>query len=65
MTKEWLGIGCLVLLACSVALGIWVGKSYFEAHTYNRLVGAQTTTWDAMWVQLRVMDSPMQGEDDG
>lgn len=37
---------------------IWIVKSYFEARAYNRLTGAHATTWDAMWVELRVQDSP-------
>lgn len=29
-----------------------------ESRTYNRLTGANTTTWDAMWVELRVQGVP-------
>ena len=25
-----------------------------ESETYNRLTGARTTTWDAIWVDLKV-----------
>jgi len=51
---------CLGIIAVLVALCIaeWIGSSYFESQTYNRLTGAHTTTWDAMWVELRVMDAP-------
>lgn len=28
--------------------------AYFESTTYNRLTGASTTTWDALFVELRV-----------
>jgi len=28
--------------------------SYNEARVYNKLTGAKVTTWDAMWVELRV-----------
>jgi hypothetical protein len=33
---------------------IWVFKSSQEAAAYNRLTGKEVTTWDAMWVELRV-----------
>lgn len=36
------------------AIAVWVSWSYMESKTYNHLTGAQTTTWDAMWVELRV-----------
>lgn len=38
--------------------GSWVVRSYFEAKTYNKLTGASATTWDAMWVELRVQAEP-------
>ena len=50
-------VGLLTLLVVVCVAG-WVGQSYFESQTYNRLTGAHTTTWDAMWVELRVMDAP-------
>ena len=28
-----------------------------EAKTFNRLTGSSVTTWDAMWVNLRIQDS--------
>jgi len=42
----------------SVFCGIWVFKSYQEAQAYNRLTGANVTTWDALWVELRVQEGP-------
>lgn len=48
------------LLCVSVILagyvGWWVFSSYQESAAYNRLTGANTTTWDAMFVQLRVQE---------
>lgn len=32
----------------------WVGKSYFEAKAYERVTGKEVSTWDAMWLELRV-----------
>lgn len=47
----WLGIGAL-----------WIGASFMEARTYSRLTGHTVTTWDAMWVSLRVQDAPRRAE---
>ncbi len=44
-----------------VSIGCWVAHSYYESETYNRLTGAHTTWWDAMWVELRVQDAPRGG----
>ena len=33
-------------------------KAKMESKTYNKLTGAHTTTWDAIWVELRVQDTP-------
>lgn len=39
------------------ALGLWQWFSAAnESATYNRLTGAHTTTWDALWVELRVQE---------
>lgn len=35
---------------------VWVSKSYMEARTFNRVTGAQVSTWDAMWIELRVQE---------
>lgn len=33
---------------------------HMESKTYNRLTGASTTWWDAVWVELRVQDQPIK-----
>ena len=38
------------------ALSVWITRSHFEAQTYTKLTGKQVTTWDAMWVELRVIE---------
>lgn len=40
----------------AVACFCWVVKSHFEARTYTELTGRTVTTWQAMWVQLRVIE---------
>lgn len=49
-----------MLFAGVLALGIALCfvQAYNESRVYNRLTGASTTTWDALWVNLRVQDAP-------
>lgn len=42
-----------VALLGSAAL-FWIFPSYMEARAYNRITGKNVSTWDAMWVDLRV-----------
>lgn len=44
-------------LVCSV--GFFIFSAKMESETYNRLTGAHTTTWDALWVELRVQERPL------
>ncbi len=55
--EEWIVFGAIVAL---LLLGPtwWIFSSSMEAKAYNRLTGAHATTWDAMWVQLRVQERP-------
>jgi hypothetical protein len=34
-------------------------QAHMESKTYNKLTGASTTMWDALWVELRVQDQPI------
>ena len=36
----------------------WVGLSYFEAAAYERVTGKRVSTWDAMFLTLRVQEAP-------
>jgi len=53
--KEWSAAVGLILDTCLLIFGGWFGASYFEARAYNRATGAEVSTWDAMFIQLRVM----------
>jgi hypothetical protein len=45
----------LILLAVVIfSLLSWVFFSCMEAAAYNRITNSSVTTWDAMWVELRV-----------
>jgi hypothetical protein len=50
--------GAKVLIVSLVVLFLlsWVGGSYMEARTYSRLTGKDVSTWDAMWVDLRIQE---------
>lgn len=58
LNKEEMLMIALLVFGISLAPIAWVIKSHFESSTYNKLTGANTTTWEAMWVELRVQSSP-------
>ena len=39
-----------------VIFGVWFGASAIEASTYSRLTGKKVTAFDAMFIDLRVVD---------
>jgi hypothetical protein len=43
-------------IVCAVAMAVLAVASYFEAQSYNRVTGANVSTWDAMWLDLRVQE---------
>jgi hypothetical protein len=45
-----------VILMLVFIVVCWTTKSHFEAATYRKLTGIEVTTWDAMWVELRVIE---------
>lgn len=40
-------------------IGVLIVRSHWEAEAYTRLTGKQVTTWDAMFLDLRVQE-PIQ-----
>ncbi len=52
--KEPMYAIAVLIGAAAIFMAIWVGHSAQEARSYNRVTGANVTTWDAMWLQLRV-----------
>jgi hypothetical protein len=44
---------CLFVL-CVISMAVWSFQAKMEASAFNRLTGAKVSTWDAMWVELRV-----------
>lgn len=57
--REILIVAVLAIFAITVLTGLfWVIPSYFEARAFNRVTGKSVSTWDAMWIDLRVQSSP-------
>ena len=52
-TKVGLWMIAAVMVVCVVLVAF---KSWQEAKAFNRLTGGNATTWDAMFVQLRVTE---------
>jgi hypothetical protein len=46
---------CLAIL---IGIAFWAFSSHMEASAYQRITGKHVSTWDAMWVDLRVQESP-------
>lgn len=43
-----------IAFVATFAVTLWLIRSHMEAKAYNRVTGANVTTWDAMWIELRV-----------
>ncbi len=48
-TLVWIFAAILV-----VGIAVWVFRSSMEADVYNRITTGDVTTWEAMWINLRV-----------
>lgn len=55
---RWLSVCVLLLILCSLAFTILSAK--MEAEAYNRATGANVSTWDALWIELRVQAAPKE-----
>lgn len=51
----------LAIMFLIIAIGSAVGAMQ-ESEAYNRVTGAQTTAWDAFWLDLRVYGEPQSDE---
>lgn len=50
----FISVAILVL----VMPGTWIFKSHMEAKAYQNVTGVKVSTWDAMWIELRVQTGP-------
>lgn len=60
---DWAKLGCSVIMLVGILLCClvwWVFRSQMEASAYNRATGSEVSTWDAMWIELRVQSSPRE-----
>lgn len=46
----------LCLLMISIPLGFAWGSAYYEAQAYYRVTGKKVSTWDAIFLDLRVQE---------
>jgi len=46
--------GALVVVVIVFLVACALIQPWMESQAYNRLTGAQTTVWDAIWIELRV-----------
>ena len=51
-------IAVYVVIVLALVILLWVVPAYFEAKAYNRVTGENVSTWDAMWIELRVQAGP-------
>ena len=65
MKKDTVAITLLCVAALALGLACCVFAAYQEARTFNELTGGNATTWDAIWVELRVVDTPHAPAKDG
>ena len=52
-------IKIMVAMAAAFLLGIvgvWVFQSKMESSAFNSVTGKTVTTWQAMWIELRVQE---------
>jgi len=51
-TVAWLSVVAVIILVG------WIGYSHFEAASYNKITGADVSTWDAMFLTFAVQSGP-------
>lgn len=48
----------IAIAAICIPITVWIAKSGAEAAAYTRVTGHEVSTWDAMFLQLRVDGAP-------
>ena len=56
--KSIITLACVLAVVFAMLGGVWIFKSHMEAKSYNRVTGSDVTTWEAMWIELRVQSGP-------
>lgn len=55
MSGEGRSAAVLAIVTAALLLAGWLTYSWMEARAYNRVTGGSVTTWDALWLDLRVV----------
>ena len=45
-----------ITFALALVLAGWIGSSWQEAKIFNHHTGLDISTWDAMWITLRITE---------
>jgi hypothetical protein len=53
-------VAVVVLAMIVLTATVWVAGSHFEARAFNRVTGKDVTTWEAMFIELRVQEPTME-----
>jgi len=51
-----LALGIIGLLLGLIIIVPWVVSSKFEADAFNKVTGKNVSTWDAMFIELRIQE---------
>lgn len=46
----------VITVCIALFLVVWVIASHFEARSFERVTGKSVSTWDAMFIELRVQE---------
>jgi ABC-type methionine transport system permease subunit len=61
-TMTCLLFALLLAFAIGIPAGVWIFKSSMEARAFNNVTGKNVSTWDAMWIELRVQEQSQEGK---
>lgn len=53
-------IGFFMAIGLVIAIIFWVFPSYMEARSFTAITGKPVSTWQAMWVELRIQDGAVK-----
>lgn len=53
----FVGFAILTIFVLGLAVGVWAIASCCEANAFESVTGRSVSTWDAMWIELRVQDA--------
>ena len=49
-------LAILLMAVFATGVFVWVVNSTFEASAFNDITGSNVSTWDAMFIELRVQE---------